>query len=89
MRLSEEKKLYDEKSSRILFHLKLTLGGSELLKELSFCHKLWFSNPLIFATRCRRSLIFQTLNSESSNSLSLKYLRFIPSGCRDIGVLRF
>ena len=31
-------------------------------KELSLCHKLWFSNPYIFATQCRRSLIFETMN---------------------------
>ena len=32
-------------------------------KELSSCHEILFSNPYIFATRCCRSLIFQT-NSE-------------------------
>ena len=32
-------------------------------KGLSFCLKSWFSNPYIFATRCRVPLIFQTLNS--------------------------
>ena len=32
-------------------------------KEFSFCcHKLWFSNPYIFATQCRRPLIFQAIN---------------------------
>ena len=38
-------------------------------KELSFYHKLLFSNPYIFATRCRRSLIFQNRNYERSNNL--------------------
>ena len=33
------------------------------IKDLSFCHKLWFSNTFIVATRCRRSLIFQTMIS--------------------------
>ena len=32
-------------------------------KELSLCHILKFSNPNIFATQCRRPLIFQTMNS--------------------------
>jgi len=26
----------------------------DLAKELSFCHKLWFSNLYIFVTQCRR-----------------------------------
>ena len=33
------------------------------IKDLSCCHKLWFSNTFIVATRCRRSLIFQTMIS--------------------------
>ena len=55
-------------------------------KELSFCHKLWFSNSYNLATHSLRPLIFQTINSLRSNSLSLKYQRFTPSGCKDIGV---
>ena len=31
-------------------------------------------------------MIFQTINSVKSNSLSLKYQRFTPSGCKDIRV---
>ena len=42
-----------------------------LAKELSFCHKLSFSNPYIFVTRCWRPLIFQTINSVRSNNHSL------------------
>ena len=33
--------------------------------------------------------IFQTLNSVISNSLSLKYQRFTPSDCKNIGIRRF
>ena len=55
-------------------------------KELSFCHKFRFSNSYIFAIQCRRPLIFQTMNSVSSNSLSLKQQMFAPSGCKDIGI---
>ena len=57
-----------------------------LLKELSFCHKLWFSNSDNLTTRFPRPLIFQTINSVRLNSLSLKYQRFTPSRCLDIGV---
>ena len=48
----------------------------EPVKELSFCHKLYFSNLFIFATQCRRPLIFQTMNSVTPNILSLKYQWF-------------
>ena len=34
-----------------------------ILKALSLCHKLRFSNPYIFETQCRRPQIFQTMNS--------------------------
>ena len=54
------------------------------LKELSFCHTLYFSN--IFTTQCRRPLIFQTMNSVRPNNLSLKYQRFTSSDCKDIGI---
>jgi len=40
----------------------------------------------IFATRCHKPLIFQTMNSVKSNSLNLKYRRFAPSGCKDIEI---
>ena len=46
-------------------------------KKLSFCHKLYFSNLYIFATRYRRPLIFQTMNSVKSNNLSLKYHQIV------------
>ena len=56
---------------------------------MSFCHKLRFSHYYNLATRFPRPLIFQTINSARSNSLSLKYQRFTPSGCKDIGVRKF
>ncbi len=58
-------------------------------KELNFCHKLRFSNSNNLATRFPRPFIFQTINSGRSNSLSLKYQRFTPSGCKDRGVRKF
>ena len=45
--------------------------------ELSLCHKLWFSNPYILATQCRRPKLFQTMNTSRSNNLNLKYKRFV------------
>ena len=46
-------------------------------------------SPYILATRCRRPLTFQTNNSVRSNSLSLKYHRFTPSGFEDIEIRKF
>ena len=34
-------------------------------------------------------LLPKTINSFKSNNLSLKYQRFAPSGCKDIGIRRF
>ena len=45
--------------------------------------------PYILATRCRRPLMFQTMNSVRSNSLSLKYHRCTTSGCKNIGIRKF
>ena len=58
-------------------------------KELSFCHKLRFANSYSLEIRFPRPLIFQPINSGRSNSLSLKYQRSTPSGCKDIGVRKF
>ena len=49
--------------------------------ELSLCHKHKFSYSSIFATQCRRTQIFQSMNSIRPNSISLKYQRFTPPGC--------
>ena len=56
---------------------------------MSFCHKLWFSNPYIFATQCRRPLIFQTMNHVRPNNISLKHQRFTPLGCKDVEIRKF
>ena len=50
----------------------------------------WIYNFYIFPTRCcYRSLIFLTINAVRSNSLSLRYQRFTPSDCKDIGIGKF
>ena len=53
---------------------------------MSHCHKLKFSNHYIFATQCRRPSIFQTLIYVTINNLSLKFQKFNPTGCEDIGI---
>ena len=53
-----------------------------LLKELSLCHKLKFSNLYVFAVKC----LFQTINPVRVNKPSLKYQRFTPSGCKVKGI---
>ena len=60
-----------------------------LIKELSFCHKLWFSNPFIFITLFRRPSIFQTSNTVRSGSVSLKYQRFPKLGFWDLWIWKF
>ena len=40
----------------------------------------------IFAIQCRRLLLFQTMNCVISNTVSLKYQSFTPSGYNDIGI---
>ena len=47
---------------------------------MSFCHKLLLFPSYIFATRCRRPLIFQTLISVR---LSFKCQRFFSSGFKN------
>ena len=59
----------------------------DLFKKGSFCHKIRFSNPYIFATWYRRPWIFPTMNSVyRSNNLSLNYQRFTLSGCLDLEI---
>ena len=53
---------------------------------MSFCRKLKFCYPCILATRDCRPLIFQTLNFVRTKSLSLKYQRFMPLGCKDLWI---
>ena len=47
------------------------------------------SDFLILIFICRGLRIFQTMNSVRSNNLSLKYHKFTPSGCKDIGTRNF
>ena len=58
-------------------------------KELRLCHKLWFSNPYIITTKCRRPFIFQTVNYVKPNNWSLKFHKFTPTGCKYIRIRTF
>ena len=53
-------------------------------KEIEPLQQTLFSNFYIFGTRR-----FQTINSVRFNSLSLKYQRCTPSGCKDIVIGKF
>ena len=46
--------------TELFLNLKKIFFYKKSLKELSFCHKLAFSNPYIFATLWCKPLIFQT-----------------------------
>ena len=69
-----------------VFILSITIA-----KELSLCHKLWFSNPYISVTQCCRHYIFQTMNPVRLDIQSLKNQTFTLSGCtyKEIGKLKF
>ena len=59
------------------------------MKGTEFLLQTLTVSPIHLSNRCRRPLIFQTMNSVKSNSLSLKYRRFTPSGCKDIEIRKF
>ena len=60
-----------------------------MTKELIIRLKLKLSNSFIFATWSSWSFIFQTKNSARFNSQTLKYQKFTPSDCKDIGIRKF
>ena len=68
------------------FYLNFGVFCSET-KELSLSHKLWFSNPYIFATQFLVPYIFEIKYTVRSNNLSLKYQSLTPSGSEDTGIL--
>ena len=61
----------------------------EIEKGNEFSPQTQNYNPYICATRCHRSLIFQTMNSDSPKSLSLKFQRFTSSGFKEIEIRKF
>ena len=74
-----------------LFEWCLTLELSIILvaKELSFATNSDFRTLISYTTSCRRPLIIQTMNYVRTKSRSLKYQRFTPLYCTDIGVRKF
>ena len=75
--------------SKISSKSEIKILGISHQKELSLCHTLGFSNPYIFATPWHRPQKFQTKNPVRLNYLSLKYVRFTPSGCKYIEIRKF
>ena len=70
--------------NRAFISARKELKFLKIPKGTEFFHKLYFSNLYIFATQCRRPLIFQTMNSVRPNNLSLKYQRFTYIDCKDV-----
>ena len=58
-------------------------------RAMSYCHKLGILNSFILSTICHRTLLFQTMNSARSNTLSLIYQWFKPSGYKDIRIKKY
>ena len=74
---------YWQNTLRLIFQVSQNICHHPF-KKFSFCHKLCFSNPFTFATRCRRPQIFQTMISVRLKNVSLKY-----QSCKDIGIRQF
>ena len=66
--------------------MKNQVFARNFTKELTLCHKLWFSNPYIFGFQRRKPLIFQTMTFDRSKNISLKYQRFTTLASKDIGI---
>ena len=104
LKLSLNWYIFSETPCILILHIKKTitisfLSGAQrqlwlegLLKpQRNKCvdfQKLKFYNNYIFATRCRSLLIQQTKNSVRTNSLGLKYQRFIPSGWKFMAIIK-
>ena len=58
----------------------IDLKQAVMMKGNEFLSQPLIFSPYIFATRCRGTLIFQTMNSVISKSLSMKYQMCTPSG---------
>ena len=65
----------------------MDIHPSANIKKLSLCYKLWFSKSL--QPNVEELRYFKVKYSVRSNTLRLKYQRFTPSGCKNIGIKRF
>ena len=70
-------------NNMICFQLNLTIL-KYVTNELILCHKLWFSYPYIFETKCCKPLILQTYIIWSNRTHSLKYQRSTTLESKDI-----
>ena len=73
-------------SIHIFFHEMCEFVKKILIKKQSICQEIKFSNPYIFPTWWCKPLLFQTKIIWSNRKLSLKCLRSIALGCKDIGI---
>ena len=61
----------------------------KIIKELSFCHKLWFYNPYIFATLWCKLWYYKLRQLDLTEFFCLKYQRSTTSGCKDIWIKKW
>jgi len=64
-------------------------GSEKEYKRIESLPQTLIFEFLICATQCRRPQIFQIENYVILNSLCLKYQKFTPLGCEDIGFGKF
>ena len=87
-----EKTSFNVETSFLTFSRRFTLWTRQkvkvkiVLKELSLCNKLWFSNTYIFSTGWCKPLIFQTYIFSSNRIHCFKYLRSTALGYKDIEI---
>ena len=65
----------------------LTVPSSSIIfkvKELSFCHKLWFSNPYIIVSPNLFDFDYIKLNSAMMKYFKLEISKVYPSTCKDV-----
>ena len=64
--------------------MRLQLEKKDPPKGVEFLPHTLIFNLHIFANQCRRTQIFQTMNSIRSNNVRLKYQWITSSGCKAI-----
>ena len=77
------------KTFRIQFNAQFTFIWCDCFffkKIIEFLQQTLIFHTYIFATKCRRPKIFQTMNSVRLNNLSFKCQWFTPLDCKDKGI---
>ena len=83
--------MYDAWNSQHFIFLQFIFFDSLVTKKnWVFATNSDFITPIFMQPDiCRRSFKFQTMHCVRSNKLSLKYLRFTPSGWKNTGIRKF